>query len=47
MFSSRTDHLIHAFAERWILEAFGDFFKDFMRSCEHEPEAGYIPLEVR
>ncbi|KAK4007658.1 hypothetical protein OUZ56_012811 [Daphnia magna] len=40
-----SNHLIHAFIERWILEAFGDFFKDFMRSCEREPEAGYIPLE--
>jgi hypothetical protein len=28
------------------LEAFGDFFKDFMRACQHEPEAGYIPVVV-
>ncbi len=28
------------------MEAFGDFFKDFMRACQHEPEAGYIPVVV-
>ncbi|KAI9553798.1 ABC protein [Daphnia sinensis] len=40
-----SNHLIYTYIERWILEAFENFFKDFMRSCEHEPEAGYIPLE--
>ncbi|EFX70382.1 ABC protein, subfamily ABCH [Daphnia pulex] len=36
---------IDVFIQKWLLEAFGDFFKDFMRACQHEPEAGYIPVE--
>ncbi|KAI9558718.1 ABC protein [Daphnia sinensis] len=35
---------IDVFIEKWLLEAFGDFFKDFMKSCQYEPEAGYIPI---
>ncbi|XP_032783939.2 LOW QUALITY PROTEIN: ABC transporter G family member 20 [Daphnia magna] len=39
-----TNQQIDLFIEKWLLEAFGDFFKDLMRSCQHEPEAGYIPV---
>ncbi|XP_057368473.1 ABC transporter G family member 20-like [Daphnia carinata] len=35
---------IDIFIEKWLLEAFGDFFKDFMKACQYEPEAGYIPV---
>ncbi|EFX70380.1 ABC protein, subfamily ABCH [Daphnia pulex] len=35
---------IDVFIQKWLLEAYGDFFKDFMRSCQFEPEAGYIPV---
>ncbi|XP_032784335.2 ABC transporter G family member 20 [Daphnia magna] len=39
-----TNQQIEAFIEKWLLEGFGDFFKDFMVACGHEPEAGYIPI---
>lgn len=29
------------------MEAFGNFFQDFMKACKFEPEAGYIPVVVR
>ena len=41
-----SDQIIHSSIKKWILESFEDFFKDFMKSCGHEPEAGFIPLEV-
>jgi hypothetical protein len=44
---SLKDQQIDVFIQKWLLEAFGDFFKDFMRACQHEPEAGYIPVEVQ
>ncbi|XP_046651597.1 ABC transporter G family member 20-like [Daphnia pulicaria] len=40
-----SNKIIHSSIEKWILEGFEDFYKDFMRSCGHEPEAGFIPLE--
>ncbi|EFX79372.1 ABC protein, subfamily ABCH [Daphnia pulex] len=40
-----SNQVIYSSIEKWILEAFEDFYKNFMRSCEHEPEAGFIPLE--
>lgn len=40
------DQVIHSLIKKWILEAYEEFFKDFMKSCGHEPEAGFIPLEV-
>ncbi|XP_046459302.1 ABC transporter G family member 20-like isoform X2 [Daphnia pulex] len=39
-----SNHQIDIFIEKWLLEAFRDFFRDFMKSCQHEPEAGYIPV---
>ncbi|KAI9558265.1 ABC protein [Daphnia sinensis] len=39
-----TNQQIDAFIEKWLLEGFGNFFKDFMVSCGNEPEAGYIPV---
>lgn len=46
-FHAFLDQQIEAFIEKWLLEGFGDFFKDFMVACGHEPEAGYIPIVVR
>ncbi|XP_046651593.1 ABC transporter G family member 20-like [Daphnia pulicaria] len=40
-----SNQIIYSSIEKWILEGFEDFYKDFMRSCGHEPEAGFIPLE--
>nr|CAH0102200.1 unnamed protein product [Daphnia galeata] len=39
-----TNQQIDIFIEKWLLEGFGDFFKDLMISCGHEPDAGNIPL---
>jgi hypothetical protein len=44
--TSHIDQQIDVFIEKWLLEAFGDFFKDLMKACHHEPEAGYIPVVV-
>ncbi|KZS17644.1 ABC protein, subfamily ABCH [Daphnia magna] len=35
---------IDVFVEKWLLEAYGNFFQDFMKSCKFEPEAGYLPV---
>ena len=40
------DQQIDIFIEKWLLEGFGDFFKDLMISCGHQPDAGNIPLVV-
>lgn len=41
------DQQIDVFIEKWLLEGFGDFFRDLMTSCGNEPDAGNIPIEVR
>ncbi|KAI9558715.1 ABC protein [Daphnia sinensis] len=35
---------IDVFIEKWLMEAFRDFLQSFMKSCQYEPEAGYIPI---
>ncbi|XP_057380012.1 ABC transporter G family member 20-like [Daphnia carinata] len=39
-----TNQQIDVFIEKWLLEGFGDFFKDFMVACGNQPEAGYLPV---
>lgn len=41
------DQQIDVYVEKWLLEAYGNFFKDFMKACMFEPEAGYLPVVVR
>jgi hypothetical protein len=41
------DQQIDVFIEKWLIEGFGDFFRDLMKSCGHEPDASNFPLEVR
>lgn len=45
-FLYRADQQIDVFVEKWLLEAYGNFFQDFMKSCKFEPEAGYLPVVV-
>lgn len=42
-----SDQQIDVYVEKWLLEAYGNFFKDFMKACMFEPEAGYLPVVVR
>uniref|UniRef100_A0A0P6D4K9 ABC transporter G family member n=1 Tax=Daphnia magna TaxID=35525 RepID=A0A0P6D4K9_9CRUS len=35
---------IGVFIEKWLLDAFGDFVRDFRRACGNVPEAGLLPV---
>uniref|UniRef100_A0A0N8DDQ0 ABC transporter G family member n=1 Tax=Daphnia magna TaxID=35525 RepID=A0A0N8DDQ0_9CRUS len=35
---------IGLFIEKWLLDAFGDFVRDFRRACGNVPEAGLLPV---
>ncbi|KAI9558878.1 ABC protein [Daphnia sinensis] len=37
---------IGVFIEKWLLEAFGDFVRDFRGACGNVPEAGLLPVTV-
>ena len=40
------DHQVDVFIEKWLLEAFREFRRNFMITCQYEPEAGYMPVVV-
>lgn len=40
------DQQIAIFIQKWLVEAFSDFSKDFMKVCGHNPGAGDMPLTV-
>lgn len=41
-----SDQQIGVFIEKWLLDAFGDFVRDFRRACGNVPEAGLLPVAV-
>ncbi|KAI9558879.1 ABC protein [Daphnia sinensis] len=44
VYMDSSNQQVAAFIQKWLVDAYGDFVKDFLRSCGHNPESGAMPL---